>query len=159
MRQLPDKFRNFQISRPEILPPLGDAVRLIHRDHGYLNPAVKRKVKKPIRHKPLRGDVDNLVPSRLRKLQSLHILPHRQRAVQIRRMDARLVKGAHLILHQRDQRRYDKGNPLRHKRRHLKADRLSRARRHDAKHIPPAKHRTDKSCLPFPEILIAKILL
>ena len=59
--QAAHKLRYFQIPRPEILPPLGDTVSLVHCQHGNLS--IFRKVQKALRQQPLRCDIDNLILS------------------------------------------------------------------------------------------------
>ena len=91
------KGGNVQIGGPEILTPLGDAVRLIDRHHGDLR--MDGKIKKFRSQKPLRSDVDDRIPSLSRISERLIILSRRQGTVQVRSMNARLVQGADLVFH------------------------------------------------------------
>ena len=62
-RQLFHKHRNVQIALPEILSPLGDAVRLIHSDHADLHPL--RQPEQTLRHQPFRCHIENAALSLL----------------------------------------------------------------------------------------------
>ena len=53
------KVRNFQIARAEILPPLGDAVRLVDREQRDLQ--LLRERAEAVGQQPLRRDVEDLV--------------------------------------------------------------------------------------------------
>ena len=106
-----------------------------------------RKIQKRFCQKPLRSHIDQLILSSFCQLQRLQILIHRQRTVQICRMDPHLVQRGHLILHQRDQRRHHQRDPRKQKRRHLITHRLARPRRHNAKHISALQHSLDQLLL------------
>ncbi len=58
---------------------------------------------------------------------------------------------AHLVAHQRDQRRDDDGEPAAEQRRKLVAQRLAAAGRHDREHIPAGEDRLDDLRLPLAE--------
>ena len=59
--QCVQKVRDLEIARPEVLPPLGDAVRLVHGDQRNAHRARGRE--EPRRLKALRSDVDDAVLS------------------------------------------------------------------------------------------------
>ncbi len=77
---------------------------LVHGHHGDFH--VSRKFQKVIAFQPLRGYVDNLVGTLRRKGQRTSNLPLCQGGIDERGVDAYLVQGLHLILHQGDQGRY-----------------------------------------------------
>ena len=72
-------------------------MRLIDRHHGDLR--MDGKIKKFRSQKPLGSDVDDRIPSLSRISERLIILSRRQRTVQVRSMNARLVQGADLVFH------------------------------------------------------------
>ena len=91
------------VVRPELVPPLRDAVCLVDGDQAHPQPA--QEAPKPLDSQPLRRDVEYLD-------ESLSDLPHhpldvpqRKGAVDEPRRDAIRVQPVHLVLHQRDQRR------------------------------------------------------
>ena len=134
-RQLIHKLHNIQITRPEILSPLGNTVCLIHRHHTDLHPLCK--IKKQRRQQPFRCHINNLIPPLHRIFHRLINLTFRKRTVNIRRMNPGLIQRPHLILHQRNQRRNHNRNPRQKQRRNLITNRLPRPRRHNPQNIPP----------------------
>ncbi len=58
-------------------------------------------------------------------------------------LDPRFAQRAHLVAHQRDQRRDDHRHALAHQRGQLEAQRLAAARRHDRQHVAACGHRLD----------------
>ena len=154
-RKPPDEVEDPHIARTEILSPLGDAVRLIHSDHGELR--VAGKVQKPRRLQSLRSHIDDLVPSCFCQFQRLCDLSLRQGTVDVGRVDPRLVERLHLVHHQRDQRRHHHRDPRHQKRRQLIAQRLPGAGRHDCKDVPPGEDLVDDLLLSRPEGVISKV--
>ena len=73
------------------------------------------------------------------------------------------MQRAHLVMHQRDQRRHHDGaamsQPLPCNRRHLIAQRLATARRHQHQRIATAHHRVDDGLLLSAEGGVAEDLL
>ena len=67
-----DKIGYFQIARAKILTPLRDAVRLVDRDHGYIEIATYSE--KSGRAEPLRCDINYFIFAALRVLQHFQIL-------------------------------------------------------------------------------------
>ena len=61
-------------------------------------------------------------------------------ASQRRRPDAHCIGGAHLVVHQRDQRRDDNAGAVHHQRRQLVTKRLARAGRHNGERIFAREH-------------------
>ena len=151
-----DKFRNFQISRPEILPPLGNTVSLIHRHHD--DGRLKRELEKILGKKPLRRHIDEGITALRRKGEGLFILGKGEGAVQISRMYPGLIQRRYLILHEGDQRRNHQGDLSHHQGGHLIADGFSRPGGHDAEGIPSGENAVDQRLLSFPKAVIAEIL-
>ena len=115
-----DERPDAQIARTKILPPLGDAVRLVHRQQRNLGfPA---KLPELIGFQSFRSNVDDFIHPAARIFNGVRILPRRQRGIEISRAHSGLVQRCHLILHQRDQRRNDQRNAGQQQCGNLKAD-------------------------------------
>ena len=155
-RQLLQKVQNFQIARAEILPPLGDAVRLVDREQRDLQ--LLRERAEAVGQQPLRRDVENLVSAEARVAVGLAQLLDGHGAVDAAGRDAGVLQGHDLILHERDERRDDERQPRQQQGGQLIAKALAAARRHDAEHIAPGQDRVDKRLLPLPEGRKPKIL-
>ena len=128
-----------EIAGAEILSPLADAVRLVHRDHADL-PLLREPLE--ARHlQPLRGHIDDLIPALPGAVQHQRLLVVGQAVVQKSRRHARLHQRPHLILHQADQRGHHDGDARQKQRRYLIADGFARAGGHDRQHILPGQQR------------------
>ena len=64
----------------------------------------------------------------------------------------------HLVLHQRNQRRDNQGQPVEPQRRQLIAQRLAPARRHQNERIPARQHAANNLFLKRQEFIISKLL-
>ena len=144
--------RQPQVVRPEVVPPLRQAVRLVDRQ-----PARRRQPRSPpgtagSRTAPGRRRAG--APSRPRTrasvsatasrvmLEAIISTPSRPRA-----RSARV-----LVLHQRDQRRDDQRQLPVDQRRQLVAERLARAGGHDREHVAAGQRRLARLALPRPEV-------
>ena len=133
LRERVDEIGDLQIARAEILPPLGDAVRLVdgdERDGDRL-----RQLHKTRRAEPLGRDIEQAVLPAIGAAVHVAQLLARERTVDIprrdgaehrdaltlRRRDARVRERRDLILHQRDERRDDQRRPAEAERRDLVA--------------------------------------
>ena len=110
-----------------------------------------------IDNQPFRRHIDDFIGSAGGKVQHFTVLVLRQRAVDIGRPDSGLGQSVHLILHEGNQRGDDQRDPGLHQRRHLIADRLPGAGRHDAQHIPALKDVVYDLLLSGPKFFMAKI--
>jgi len=144
-RQLFHKHRNIQITLPEILSPLGNAMCLINGDHTHRH--LLCQTEKAVRHQPFRCNVQNPALPLLYHLHRVIEFFLRNAAVHIRRRDTHLPESLHLIFHQRDQRRNDNGHPAEQQGRDLIADRLTGSGRHDRQHVPSGQDRIDRLLL------------
>ncbi len=133
--QLPDP----EVVGPEIVPPLADAMGLVHGDRGDLRPPQHARR----RTEPLRREIEDLQAPRLQPLEDGARLLLAVAAGQRARRHARLPERPHLVAHQRDERRDHERHPLAHQRRQLVAERLAAARRHDREHRLAGGHRLD----------------
>ena len=116
-RQARDKRLNLQISGAKILSPLADTVRLVDDHLRDVSPA--GKAQKSVCHQPLRRHIDDPVCAPARMLKRQRMLARGQRAVQISRPHTVLKQRAHLIPHQRNQRRDHQRDAGQHERRNL----------------------------------------
>ncbi len=155
--QLFDKRDDFQIAGPEILPPLGNAVGLVHCHHT--DPGPLGKAGEVPGFQTLRGHIDDLIPAAHGVLHGSLNLSLRQGAVDIGSMHSRLVQGLDLILHQGNQRGNHHRNARQHQRWDLVADGFSRSSRHDAQHVPPGQYAVDQQFLAGTKIRVSKICL
>ena len=138
-----------QVVGPEVVAPLADAVGLIdshERRTGALQGGTEAGGPEA-----LRGDVDETVEAPGEVVETGCLLVPGDRRVHERRRDAGGLEGVHLVLHERDQRRDDQGDPAQDERRHLVADALARAGRHDRHGVPAGQQRIDGLALARPE--------
>ena len=132
-------------------------MRLVDREHRNIH--MHRKIEKRLRHQPLRRHVNDWIAPLARIPKRLIILCRRQRTVQIRRMDARLIERRDLILHQGNQRRHHQRDARKNQCRNLITQRFSAARRHDTQNITPIKNPVNQRFLSFAEAVISEIPL
>ena len=157
VRQRGQERRDFQIAWAEILPPLGDAVRLVDREKRHRHPCSQGK--EALRLQPLRRDVQKLILSGGRFCIGASQLLERQRAVEKRRRYPCLRQRCYLVFHQGNERRDHNRQPRQQQRRKLIADRLSPAGRHHAQHIAPGQNRVNQRLLPAAERRVTEIPL
>ena len=122
-----------QIVRPEIVAPLGDAVRLVHHqetDLHLLHPGPEQ-----VRAQPLRRQIQKLVIPVHRIVQRDIYLPSGHARVHGHCFYPPRPQILHLVLNQGDERRHHHRQSLSHHRRHLKTDRLASACRQNRKHV------------------------
>jgi hypothetical protein len=124
---------------PEIMPPFGNAMRLVdrHQRQRYAPDQVPERVAR----RPFGRHVDEV---ELAPLQPRH----RLLAIAVGRgerggADSETFGGADLVVHQRDQRRDDERRARPRQRRHLVAQRLARAGRHHGQRVPPRHDAPD----------------
>ena len=135
-----------EVVGPEVVPPLGHAVRLV--DHEQADPGVADALEEPGRGEPLGRDVEQPQVTARGALER----PAVGRRVLLG-VDQADVAGRdpldrlHLVLHQRDQRRDDDREVGPHERRQLVAERLARAGRHDHQHVATVHRRLDRLAL------------
>ena len=84
---------------------MADAVRLIDGEGPHIE--ADQKLLKALRYQPLRRDEEQSQLPRARRAHQLPFLYLGGRAIDLTCVDAKVAKRVHLILHQRDQRRYD----------------------------------------------------
>ena len=150
------KFLDAQIAGAEVLSPLTDAVRLVHRDHADL-PLLREPLE--ARHlQPLRCYIDDLVPALPGAVQHQRLLIVGQAVVQKSRCHTGLHKSSHLILHQAHQRRHHQRDARQQQGGHLIADGLTGTGGHHGQHVLPGQQALHDLLLPGAEAVVAKYL-
>ena len=140
----------------EVVPPLADAVRLVDRQQGRLDP--RHHLDEPAAAEPLRGDVDEVVPPRLDLVNPRELLGRVERAVDQRGPDSPLRQGIDLVFHQGDERADDQGQAGQKERGQLVAEALAASGRHHAEDIALPQDLFDHLALTRPEPLQAEAL-
>ena len=90
------------VLRPEVVAPLADAVRFVHRDEGRLR--APQALEEPVHDQALGGDVEQLHAAGVDGAHDGGTVGRGLTAVDHRRRDAGLAQAVHLVLHERDQR-------------------------------------------------------
>src|SRR5262249_17474511 len=130
---------------PEVVAPLGDAVRLVDGEQRDANPA--KLLQKALVVEALRRDVQQLQRPGAQLAVYLAELLLGERAVQARGGDAALAQHIDLVLHQRDQRRDNHGDALEEQRGELVAQRFAAAGGKDRQRRALAEQRVDHLAL------------
>ena len=102
IRQAVHELLDAQIAGAEVLPPLADAVGLVHRHHAdelFLREALEAR-----HFQPLRGHIDDLIPALPGAAEHQGLLVVGEAVVEESRRHPRLHQRPHLVLHQADQR-------------------------------------------------------
>ena len=133
------QLRDLAILGTEIMPPLGNAVGLVDRDRADI-PSTQIFLPM-IEHEALRRGVEKPVAALVQTCQARFGFFDAERGIQKCRLHTRRLQLVHLILHQSDQRRHNKRQPLPQQSRQLKAKRLATARGQQRKGIPPGQVR------------------
>jgi hypothetical protein len=137
-----------QVIRAEIMAPLADAMRLIDRDHRAIDPPQHRH--RGCRGKPLGRHVEQLQHPGIQLGKDLLGLFLGIARGQCPGFDPSLAQGAHLIAHQRNQRRDHHRHPVTTQRRQLETQRFPAPGRHDCQGVLPRKHGIDNLFLALP---------
>ena len=154
--QLVDERADLQIAGAEVVPPLADAVRLVHRHHA--DRLRLGEAQEALGHQPLRGHIDDLVPAVPGAAQHQGLLAGGQAAVQVGRGHSRRHQRPHLVLHQADEGADHQRHPRQQQSRHLIAHRLARPGGHDRQHVPARQGRVHDLGLPRPEAVVPEHL-
>ena len=143
-----------EIFRPEIVPPLRDAMRFIDREQADVRTLQQRNGVGF--RQPLRRDVKESQLSPRHLLEYLPVLVEVVGRVEARGRDTVGAQLGHLVAHERDQRRHHHGEPAADQRRQLIAERLPATRRHHRQHVTARKDGADDIGLPRPERIEAE---
>ena len=144
------------VSRAEVVPPLGDAVRLVHCQKRY------RKVARHPR-KTLGGDAFGREIQELERpvrclVEAQGDLGSRKRTVDAGRRDSFSGEGFHLVFHQGDERGDDQRYPVEQQGRYLIAHRFASAGRQDGQGVPSGQYRFDGLALGRAQTLMSPVV-
>ena len=149
-------FAETQVIGAKIVPPFGDAMRLVDGEQRYPHP--RNGFHETRAAKALRRDVQQVVDARPARLQPFLLLARRQRTVDVGGGDALRLQSVYLVLHQGDERRNDQRAALPQHRRQLVAQGFAAAGRHDGQNVAPLQHRFDNGGLTGPKIAVPEAL-
>ena len=155
--QLFHRLAQAQIIGPEVMPPLRETVRLIHREQGNLH--LPQRGNEHAAAEAFRCDVDEFVFAAPHPGDALLLFIKREGAVDQRRGDAPVVQGIDLILHQRDQRADNDGHAVHHHGRKLVAKRFSPTGGHDNERVLTRENGRNDLLLPVKEGTEAEVTL
>ena len=144
-----------QVVGPEVVPPLGDAVRLVDREQ--VDAALLDRAQEDVRAEALGRAVDDprLAAAHLGERAAHRLLAHR-RGDHRHRVPGR-VEPPPLVVHQRDQRADDDRQVLGRQAGELVAEALAAAGRHHDQRVAPRQRRLDGLALPGPPALEAEL--
>ena len=108
--QNPAQFTDAQVIGAEIMAPLRHAMRLVHRNHGAVDPAQHRHGGG--RGQPFGGHIQQLQPPLIQRCKHLGGFGIGVARGQRPRLNPRRFQCAHLIPHQGDQRGYHHRHPI-----------------------------------------------
>ena len=140
------------IFRPEVMPPLADAVGFVHGDEARVARGESRQeAVAAVADEPFRRHVQQTVSTLTQSREDRRLFVGGQRAVVQTGRHAVADQRVHLILHQRDQRRHDEGETRPDERRRLEAERLPAAGGHHHHGIPAGENRVHGFALQRPQ--------
>ena len=144
-----------QVVGPELVSPLRDAVRLVHRDETDAQPP--QEVREAGQRDPFGRHVEQLEITPERGAPDLRGLVRTHRAVQAAGGDAAGAERVHLVLHERDQRRDHERQPVARERRKLVAERLAAAGGHEHHGVPSGEGQSDGALLQGTEGVVPEV--
>ena len=150
------------ILRTEVMTPVRNAMRLVDDQRGNaaggMNPGQDFAFELGLQQ-PLGSHVQQLELAALEARKPPRNFGAFERGVDERGVDAVVLEQAHLVLHQRDQRRYHDAYAGTKQRRQLKAQRLAAAGWHDGEQVAAAQDVAHHLLLPGTKGIKAKALL
>ena len=141
-----------EVVRPEVVSPLGHAVRLVDGEQRDLGPV--QQAYRGLGLQPLRGQVQQVQLAGQQRVLGGPALGRVLGRVQEAGPHAQRGQRVHLVLHQRDQRRDDHAGALPDQRRDLIAQRLAATGRHQHERVAAAGHMVDDLFLRTAERLV-----
>ena len=145
-------FRQFgeaAVVRPEVVSPLGDAVRLVDGEPRRTVPGEAFQDFRP--HEPLRRNVEQAQSTVAQLAVRLDGVSPRRRRIERAGRHAVEAQRGHLIAHQRDERRHHHGQALGRQGWKLVAHRLARTGRHHRQNVVACQQSRDDLRLSRPE--------
>jgi hypothetical protein len=156
------QHRQAAVLGPEVVAPLADAVRLVDGEQGQPAAIAQaiQQVQEPGRGHALGRRVEQGdLAARQPPLDVLRLLEG-ERRIEERCLDAGLVQRAHLVVHQRDERRHHHADALpgalARDGRHLVAQRLAAAGGHEHERVAAGDDVLDDLGLRAAEVLVAE---
>ncbi len=140
----------------EVVAPHADAVRLVDGDERQV--LLPEEASEAVHHQPLGRDVEDLDVPPLNGIDDVVLLVGRLRAVEPRRGDAALTQRVDLVLHQRDERRDDDGEPGEDESGRLEAEGLAAAGGKDDERVAAVERALHRLALQRAEIAVAPML-
>ena len=137
VRKVIAQFSNLPIFRSEIMSPFADAMRLINCEKVDL--PLFQILQKPGEHQALRGNIEEPKFPGMQSAQSFASLASGKCRIQESRSHATGLQRINLILHQRNQRRDDNGEPGPDQGWELETERFTATRWKQGKDIPPGQ--------------------
>ncbi|MCZ7572419.1 MAG: hypothetical protein M5U01_28025 [Ardenticatenaceae bacterium] len=144
-----------QVIGSKVVAPLGDTVRLIHRQQADSD--LSQSLLESDAAQPFRRHVGQAERPGRQGAQAAGPLGNRESAVDSGGRDAAAGQTIHLVLHQRNQRRDDQGQAGETKRGNLIDERLPGPGGHDCQRVPAGQHAFDGLNLPGPESRKAEV--
>jgi hypothetical protein len=127
-------------------------------DHEQADGARQQALEEVSILEALRREIKNFLTAGLDTVREVACLRVGEVRVHRERVDPARGELVLLILHQRDERAHDDGEPGEHQRRELVDERLPAPRRHDDERVVPLEHRADRLPLAFLEFAMAESL-
>ena len=134
-----------EVLRPEVVPPLADAVRLVDGDQRALE--VAQEPAEAVEGQALRRRVDEVEAPRRHLRHAAAHLAGVERGREERRRHAPGLERLHLIGHERDERRDDEGRAGQHRGGELVDQALAAARGRDQQQPPALEQGLDRLAL------------
>ena len=143
-----------QVLRPEVVPPLRDAMCLVDGEQRDLRAA--QQIQHSLGHQALGRYIEQVQLSGQKCLFNAARLVNLQGRVQKSRTGSDLAQGGDLILHQGDQWRYDQSRPGAKNGRDLKAKGLAATGGHQHQRVTALEQGAHDLFLARPKTIVAK---
>ena len=155
----PRGVREPEVVRPEVVTPLGHAVRLVHHEQAHVDgahPVEEAHGREALRRHVQQPQLPGLgAPQRVGVRRAVLLGVHERHLVAEPARGQRL----HLVLHQRHERRDHHREVVAQQRRQLVAERLARPRGHHHHHVAVRQRGLARLALPGPEAGEAEVLV
>ncbi len=155
--QLVSRGAQRSVTRPKVVAPLGDTMRLVNGKQG--RPDSSRGELRREGTEPFRRDVEQAERSGPRGVPDFVAFGRFQGTVHTRGWYSAGPRGCDLILHEGNEWRDDDGETATDQRRYLKADRLAAAGGKNGKGISAREDRSNHGCLRRAKVGIAEMIV
>jgi len=151
------QLAQLQVFTPEVVAPLGHAVSFVDGEQGDFQALQERQ--HPRLHQALGRQVKHLHFATLDPCGEVALLFGTEGGVQRRSGYTEFLEGGDLIVHQGDQRRYHHGEAFAQQGRHLEAQRLAAAGRHQYQGVTAVGHALNDRTLAATKTVVAEDVL